>query len=54
MEVDSFTWIKDSNELIDYDNGILNDNSFVIKNPFNVYRIMDEIEIEEIENNNFE
>ena len=56
MEVESFTWIKDSNELIDYDNGILNDNSFIIKNSFNVYRIMDEIEIEEINitSNNYE
>ena len=52
LEINSYTWIKDSNELIDYEKGKYTNSSFIINTPQIIYRNNSDIKLQNKSNDN--
>ena len=50
IEFNSLSWINESNELIDFNNGLLTESNFVINQPTTIYKSFNSIIIENSEN----
>ena len=50
IEFNSLSWINESNELIDFNNGLLTESNFVINQPTTIYKSFNSIIIENNEN----
>ena len=50
IQFTSLSWINESNELIDFNNGILTENNFTITKPTNIYKFFNQILIENEDN----